>query len=149
VCAVCAEQEVIKAKHLGRDIVSVRESDTIFEAIRRMDEHKIGKRSSPAGRAVLQNTLNPLTHCAALSFDWLCARAGGLLVFDDKGEKIVGICTERDYLSKVALKDRKSRETRVSVIMSRDVVYGVGSMPVTTALGMLTNRRYDDCSHAS
>ncbi|MEX0720429.1 MAG: CBS domain-containing protein [Balneolaceae bacterium] len=49
---------------------------------------------------------------------------GALLV--TKGEKLVGIISERDYRNKVILKGRTSKETKVHEIMT-DQVYRVSS----------------------
>ena len=53
---------------------------------------------------------------------------GGLIV--KVGEKVVGIVTERDYTRKVILKDRSSKETAVSAIMSSDLVWVTSSQTV-------------------
>ncbi len=45
---------------------------------------------------------------------------GAMLVMKD--EKLVGIFSERDYTRKVALQGKNSRETKVSEIMTGDVV---------------------------
>ncbi len=44
-------------------------------------------------------------------FDCVCG--GGLLVTDEGGTRITGIVTERDYLTKVALRGLNSRVTPV------------------------------------
>ena len=67
---------------------------------------------------------------------------GGLIVKD--GEKVVGIVTERDYTRKVILKDRSSKETAVSAIMSRDLVWVTSSQTVQDAMKLVTEKR---CRH--
>ncbi|MCH8193664.1 MAG: CBS domain-containing protein [Planctomycetes bacterium] len=67
---------------------------------------------------------------------------GGLIVKDD--EKIVGIITERDYVRKVILKGRSSKETPVETIMSRDLVSVTPEHTVQQAMALMTEKR---CRH--
>ncbi len=65
---------------------SIEPDATVYEAVRMMDEYKIG----------------------------------ALMVLD--AGQLVGIISERDYTRKVVLKDRSSKSTQVSEIMTRDLV---------------------------
>ncbi len=64
---------------------------------------------------------------------------GALLVME--GDEIVGIITERDYLRRVALEGRTSRETTVRDIMSAPVVYIEPSDGIEAAMALMTDRR--------
>jgi CBS domain-containing protein len=67
------------------------------------------------------------------------ANCGSLLVTE--GDEIVGIITERDYLRRVAIEGRTSKETLVREIMSAPVVYVEPSWDVDEALALMTDRR--------
>jgi len=64
---------------------------------------------------------------------------GSLLVVE--GDDIKGIFTERDYLGKIALKGRSSRETRVSDIMSEQLLFVETDHEVSEALAIMTEAR--------
>ncbi len=64
---------------------------------------------------------------------------GALLVME--GDEIAGIITERDYLRRVALEGRTSRETTVRDIMSTPVVYIESSDGIEAAMALMTDRR--------
>jgi CBS domain-containing protein len=65
---------------------------------------------------------------------------GSLLVMDDD-EKLLGIVTERDYARKVIIKGRSSRETKVSEIMSTDVMTAAVDNRVDQCMELMTNRK--------
>jgi CBS domain-containing protein len=67
---------------------------------------------------------------------------GGLIVKD--GQKVVGIITERDYLRKVILRGRSSKQTRVEEIMTRDLATVAPDATVEEALRLMTEQR---CRH--
>ena len=67
---------------------------------------------------------------------------GGLIVKD--GEKVVGIITERDYLRKVILRGRSSKETAVDSIMTRNLVSITPERTVAEAMKLMTEKR---CRH--
>ena len=67
---------------------------------------------------------------------------GGLIVKD--GEEVVGIITERDYLRKVILRGRSSKETAVDSIMTRNLVSITPERTVAEAMKLMTEKR---CRH--
>ncbi len=67
---------------------------------------------------------------------------GALLV--KEGDKVAGIISERDYLRKVILKGRSSKETPVKTIMTRDLVSVTPKHTVHEAMALMTQKR---CRH--
>ena len=65
---------------------------------------------------------------------------GALLV--TRGTEICGILTERDYLRGVALKGRRSKEMRVSEIMSTKVVVVPPDRTVGECMSIMTKHRF-------
>src|SRR5437867_12222765 len=63
---------------------------------------------------------------------------GALLVM--KGEKLVGIISERDYTRKVFIRGRSSKETRVDEIMSKDVTTTKPQEGVDECLRLMTEK---------
>ena len=61
-----------------------------------------------------------------------------------EGDKVAGIISERDYLRKVLLKGRSSKETLVETIMTRDVVFVTLKHTVHEAMALMTESR---CRH--
>lgn len=64
---------------------------------------------------------------------------GSLLVMND--EELLGIVTERDYARKVIIKGRSSETTRVSEIMSTEVLTTSSSQTVNQCMELMTERR--------
>lgn len=89
------------------------------------------------GREVLQ------IEAAATVFDAIKrmveANVGSILVTD--GGQIVGIMTERDYLRKITLEGRTSRETQVGEIMSSPLVYVTPQTTIEECMAVMTDRR--------
>ena len=67
----------------------------------------------------------------------------GALIIEHDGRP-VGIFTERDYLRKIALEGRSSRETLVDEVMSSPLITVDVSAPIRTAMETMTERR---CRH--
>ncbi len=69
----------------------------------------------------------------------VAANVGALLVTDDSG--IAGIFTERDYLRRIAVEGRRSRDTLVRDVMSSPVVCITPETNVDETMAMMTDRR--------
>ena len=67
------------------------------------------------------------------------ANVGALLVTD--GEEIEGIFTERDYLRRIAVEGRRSRDTLVREVMSSPVIYVTPETSVDESMALMTDRR--------
>src|SRR5438552_16178190 len=64
---------------------------------------------------------------------------GALLVMD--GEKLVGMISERDYTRKVMLRGKRSRDTKVSEIMSTNLTVTHPQEGVEKCLHLMTDKR--------
>ena len=67
----------------------------------------------------------------------------GAIVIEQDGRP-VGIFTERDYLRKIALEGRSSRETKVDEVMSSPLITVTPADSTQTAMETMTDRR---CRH--
>lgn len=65
---------------------------------------------------------------------------GALLVM--KGDKLIGVVSERDYTRKVMLRGKKSRETKVTEIMSEHLTVIPPNEPVEKCLRLMTEKRF-------
>lgn len=69
------------------------------------------------------------------------ANVGAVLVTGADGEQIAGIFTERDYLRRIAVEGRTSRETLVREVMSTPVIVVNPATSVDEAMALMTDRR--------
>jgi CBS domain-containing protein len=67
---------------------------------------------------------------------------GALMVMEE--ESLMGIITERDYMNKIVLKNRSSKNTPVKEIMTQNPVFVIPSDSIDEALSVMTNQR---CRH--
>ena len=67
------------------------------------------------------------------------ANVGALLVTD--GSEIAGIFTERDYLRRIAVEGRRSRDTCVRDVMSAPVIIVTPETGVDESMALMTDRR--------
>ncbi len=65
---------------------------------------------------------------------------GALLVVEN--DKLIGLFSERDYLRKIALKFRSSRETQLSEVMSSPVLCADLNDKVNHCMALMTKHHY-------
>ncbi|MDH5785464.1 MAG: CBS domain-containing protein [Chromatiales bacterium] len=92
-------QAILEQK--GFDVLTIRPAETVYNAIKSMEEHNIS----------------------------------ALLVMEN--DKLLGIVTERDYARKVILKGRSSHDTKVSEIMTGNVLMTSAEKNNTTCLAVM------------
>jgi|SRR6476646_1583244 len=64
---------------------------------------------------------------------------GALLVMD--GSKLVGMFTERDYTRKITLHGKRSRETKISEVMTSDLKLTSPQDSIDSCLRLMTDKR--------
>jgi len=67
------------------------------------------------------------------------ANVGAILVTE--GDEITGIFTERDYLRRIAVEGRRSRDTSVSEVMTTPVMIVNPTTTVDETMALMTDRR--------
>ncbi len=65
---------------------------------------------------------------------------GALLVMQQ--DKLAGIITERDYARKVILEGKYSKQTRVSDVMTRDVLFVTPERKANECMALMTFKRF-------
>jgi CBS domain-containing protein len=69
------------------------------------------------------------------------ANVGAILVSGPEPGQISGIFTERDYLRRIAVEGRTSRDTKVREVMSAPVIAVNPETTVEEAMALMTDRR--------
>jgi CBS domain-containing protein len=69
------------------------------------------------------------------------ANVGAILVADAGSDRVEGIFTERDYLRRIAVEGRTSRDTLVREVMTSPVIAVGPETTVEEAMAMMTDRR--------
>jgi CBS domain-containing protein len=69
------------------------------------------------------------------------ANVGAILVTGHDANQIAGIFTERDYLRRIAVEGRTSRETNVRDVMTSPVLAVTPETSVEEAMALMTDRR--------
>jgi CBS domain-containing protein len=64
---------------------------------------------------------------------------GALLVLD--GRRLAGIVSERDYMRKIILQGRASKDTPVEEIMTREVITAPPNLSIEEAMRLMTENR--------
>lgn len=96
-------KDVIQQK--GSEVHSIRPDDSVFTAIKKMSELKIG----------------------------------ALLVIEDG--RLAGIISERDYRDKVILMGKRSKDTSVSEIMTKQVYKVKSTDEINTCMRIMTDQK--------
>ena len=65
-------------------------------------------------------------------------RVGALMVVEQNA--LVGVISERDYAREIVLKDRDSRDTQVSAIMTRRVLYVRPDQTLDECMALMTEK---------
>jgi signal-transduction protein with cAMP-binding, CBS, and nucleotidyltransferase domain len=69
------------------------------------------------------------------------ANVGAILVMGPDSDRVEGIFTERDYLRRIAVEGRTSRDTLVREVMTSPVMVVGPETTVEEAMAMMTDRR--------
>ncbi len=69
------------------------------------------------------------------------ANVGAILVTGQGSDRVEGIFTERDYLRRIAVEGRTSRDTLVHEVMTSPVIVVGPETSVEEAMAMMTDRR--------
>jgi CBS domain-containing protein len=98
----------------------------------------VGAILSQKSREIFSVTPDTTVHDAVAMMDE--KNIGAVLVM--KGEKLVGMLSERDYTRKVMLRGKKSADTKVSEIMSSKLTVAHPNEGVEECLRVMTDKRF-------
>jgi CBS domain-containing protein len=66
---------------------------------------------------------------------------GGLIITDQRSEKLLGIFTERDYARRLILKGKSSKDTEIGEIMTENPITVCPNDSIESCMKLMTNRR--------
>jgi CBS domain-containing protein len=65
---------------------------------------------------------------------------GGLIITDHRGEKLLGIFTERDYARRLILKGKSSKDTQIGEIMTENPITVTPDNSIEDCMKIMTDR---------
>ena len=110
-----------------------------------MDDKKVSRRALK-DRPEFKNKLKPLTCFQDTSVQKAVAlmsekNFGSVIVIDNE-QRVIGVLTERDIMTKLVNKGREAEKTLVSEIMTKDVKVARESDDVLDWLSIMSNERF-------
>lgn len=119
-------------------VLTVSQEDTVFTAIEKMAKVGVGALLvvDASGKPAI-TPRPPSEHSRVHSCDWSV-----VIPPSTEPAVVVGMFTERDYLSKIAVRGLSSKTTRVKDVMTKKLVFGRPDDATTGALELMTNNRF-------
>jgi CBS domain-containing protein len=113
------------------DIGAVRPDHCVLADLAKILEQKSGDVIRISGDATVFDAVKAMVE----------ANVGAILVTGGDADHIEGIFTERDYLRRIAVEGRTSRDTSVREVMSAPVIVVTPETSVEEAMALMTDRR--------
>jgi CBS domain-containing protein len=113
------------------DIDAVRPDHCVLADLAKILQQKSGDVIRISGDATVFDAVKAMVE----------ANVGAILVTGGDADHIEGIFTERDYLRRIAVEGRTSRDTAVREVMSAPVIVVTPETSVEEAMALMTDRR--------
>jgi CBS domain-containing protein len=113
------------------DIDAVRPDHCVLADLAKILQQKSGDVIRISGDATVFDAVKAMVE----------ANVGAILVTGGDADHIEGIFTERDYLRRIAVEGRTSRDTTVREVMSSPVIVVTPETSVEEAMALMTDRR--------